>query len=368
MEFVWIEPGTFQMGAPASEGGLGNERPVHEVEISEGFYLGMYEVTQGQWQAVMGDNPSHYEGVDRPVETVSWNDAQDFIVRLNEAEGDSLYRLPTEAEWEYACRAGSPDPWSHGPDEDQLGRYAWYSGNNDPSGTKPVGGKRPNAWGLHDMHGNVWEWARDWFDPAYYGDSPRVDPPGPAAGTDRVVRGGKFSNHSAGVRSAYRGANAPGARISTIGFRLLRLLEAPEAPAQARILEGHGDGVTSVSFSPDGQTLASGGWDVWLWDVASGTQTDVLEGHEGWVNSVSFSPDGQTLASGEGHLPRRYELDGRVRLWDVASGTQTAVLEGDDTDLFHPLSFSPDGRTLASGGWGGVGLWDVVSGTPTALL
>ena len=230
MEFAWIEPGTFPMGAPASEGGHGNERPVHEVEISQGFYLGAHEVTQGQWEAVMGSNPSHYEGDDRPVERVSYDDAHEFIGRLNDAEGDSLYRLPTEAEWEYACRAGSPDPWSHGADEDELGRYAWYSGNNDPSGTKPVGGKWPNRWGLHDMHGNVWEWAQDWFDPDYYGDSPRVDPAGPAAGDGRVVRGGKFSNNAAGVRSAYRGVSAPGDRINTIGFRLLRLEEPAPAP------------------------------------------------------------------------------------------------------------------------------------------
>ena len=369
MEFVWIEPGTFEMGAPASEGGFGNERPVHEVEISEGFYLGTYEVTQGQWQAVMGDNPSHYEGIDRPVEMVSYDDAHAFIGRLNEAAGDSLYRLPTEAEWEYACRAGSRDPWSHGADEDQLGRYAWYSGNNDPSGTKPVGGKRPNGWGLHDMHGNVWEWAQDWFDPGYYGDSPRVDPPGPAAGTDRVVRGGKFSNNAAGVRSAYRGANAPGARINTIGLRLLRLevpAQAPPAEVQPRetaVLKGHERWVRSVSFSPDGHTLASGGWGdgIRLWDVASGTQTAILQGGRDtdFVFSVSFSPDGHTLASG-GH--------DATMLWDVASGTQTARLEEPEGRAFS-VSFSPDGRTLASGRDDGtVRLWDMGSGTQTAVL
>ena len=173
IEFVWIEPGTFLMGAAD----LGFTE--HEVTISRGFYLGKYEITQGQWESVMGSNPSYFGGSNRPVEQVSWNDVQEFIGRLNEAAGEEVYRLPTEAEWEYACRAGTTTRWSFGDDEGQLGEYAWYTGNNSPYGTKEVGTKRPNPWGLYDMHGNVWEWCQDWYG-SYTSDS-QIDPAGPAA-------------------------------------------------------------------------------------------------------------------------------------------------------------------------------------------
>ena len=225
MEFVWIEPGVFQMGSPDSESGRGSdEGPVHEVQISKGFWLGKYEVTQGQWEAVMGRNPSEYTGDDRrPVEQISWNDVQDFIARLNAAEA-AVYRLPTEAEWEYACRAGSTTRWSFGDNESLLGDYAWYSGNNSPSGTKAVGGKLPNAWGLYDMHGNVWEWVRDRYDSGYYNSSPRVDPLGPDTGSDRVRRGGYFGdNRPVNLRSAYRYYDSPGDRYRGIGVRLVRV-------------------------------------------------------------------------------------------------------------------------------------------------
>ena len=179
MAFVWIEPGVFQMG---SDDGDSDERPVHEVEISRGFWLGTYEVTQGQWESVMGRNPSYFEGDARlPVETVSWNDVQEFIEKLNAASGSSVYRLPSEAEWEYACRAGTSTRWSLGDDDgddaSQLDKYAWYD-CNDGCDTKVVGRKGPNGWGLYDMHGNVWEWVQDWYSSGYYNSSPRVDPPG----------------------------------------------------------------------------------------------------------------------------------------------------------------------------------------------
>ena len=221
MDFVWIAPGVFQMG---SDDGDSDERPVHEVEISRGFWLGRFEVTQGEWESVMGDNPSRHTGdARRPVERVSWYDVHEFIGRLNAAAGDSLYRLPSEAEWEYACRAGSTTRWSFGDDAGRLGDYAWYRGNNSPSGTKVVGGKLPNDWGLHDMHGNVWEWVQDWYDSGYYNSPPRVDPPGPDTGSYRVLRGGYFYNFARNVRSANRDNGSPYDRVSIIGVRLVRI-------------------------------------------------------------------------------------------------------------------------------------------------
>ena len=232
MDFVWLAPGVFQMGSPdTEEGRLGNEGPVHEVEISQGFYMGRYEVTQGQWEAVMGETP--WSGLDyvredssHPAVWISWHDVHEFIGRLNDAAGDSLYRLPTEAEWEYACRAGTSTRWSFGDDESQLTDYAWYGDNAWDVGEAyghGVGLKRPNPWGLYDMHGNVYEWVQDWYDGAYYNSSPRVDPPGPRAGSYRVVRGGDFDDGARFVRSAGRNGGSPGDRGDVIGVRLLRI-------------------------------------------------------------------------------------------------------------------------------------------------
>ena len=161
MEFVLIPAGKFMMG---SDSGESNGKPVHEVRISKAFYLGKHEVTQGQWQKVMGNNPSIFKGdAILPVENVSWEDVQEFIHKLNAKEGDTKYRLPTEAEWEYAARARTATIYSFGNDERQLGEYAWYFPNSGNK-THPVGQKKPNAWGLHDMHGNVWEWVQDCYD------------------------------------------------------------------------------------------------------------------------------------------------------------------------------------------------------------
>ena len=222
MEFVWIEPGTFRMGSPDSEEGRGSdEGPVHEVEISQGFWLGKYEITQGQWEAVMGSNPSSYKGGDNwPVEQVSFHDVQEFIVRLNDATDSDVYRLPSEAEWEYACRAGTSTRWSFGDSEIRLGQHAWYA-NNNPGHPSEVGKKLPNPWGLYDMHGNVWEWVQDGYDGNYYANSPRVDPLG--SGSKRVVRGGSFSLSAPYVRSASRSYASPGARHPHFGVRLLRI-------------------------------------------------------------------------------------------------------------------------------------------------
>ena len=229
MEIVWIPPGTFTMGSPSSEPGRGSdEGPQHEVTISQGFYLGKYEITQGQWESVMGTRPwsgKSYvrENANHPAVYISWNDVQEFIRRLNNAEGSEVYRLPTEAEWEYACRAGTTTRWSFGDDESELGRYAWYWDNAWTVGERyahAVGTKLANPWGLYDMHGNVYEWCRDWY--GSYSSSSQVDPTGPSTGSARVVRGGSFYYLARDVRSADRAYASPGLRHAYIGARLLR--------------------------------------------------------------------------------------------------------------------------------------------------
>jgi formylglycine-generating enzyme required for sulfatase activity len=221
MEFVLIPAGSFSMGADKNfdPAGDDDETPQHRVTISKPFYLGKYEVTQGQWTAVMGSNPSEFKGRSNPVEQVSWDDVQVFIQRLNRQEGHNRYRLPTEAEWEYAARAGTSSAYSFGDGADSLGRYAWY-GNNSGVETHPVGQKQPNAWGLYDMHGNVWEWVQDWYGERYYSNASGTDPKGPSSGSIRVLRGGSWFDDAEYCRSAFRGSFTPDDRGNDIGFRL----------------------------------------------------------------------------------------------------------------------------------------------------
>lgn len=214
MEFVLIPAGTFMMG---STEGADDEQPVHQVVISQPFYLGKYEVTQKQWEAVMGNNPSGFEGDDKPVEFVSWWDIQKFIRKLNEREGGPIYRLPTEAEWEYAARAGTTTAYSFGDDSSRLDEYAWYNKNSGDE-THPIGQRRPNPWGLYDMHGNVYEWVQDWY--GKYPKGPVTNPQGPSSGSNRLVRGGSWYNSSGASRSANRFGSSLGGR--EVGFRLLR--------------------------------------------------------------------------------------------------------------------------------------------------
>ena len=229
MEMVWIEAGTFTMGSPSSEWGRNaDESPRCEVTLTRGFYLGKYEVTQRQWEAVTGERP--WEGreevldePDYPAVYISWQDLQLFTARLNAAVGEDIYRLPTEAEWEYACRAGTQAAWSFGDDRGDLDLHVWYSENAqllDRSHGHILGAKAISPWGLYDMHGNVWEWVQDWL-----GDYPggvQSDPLGPASGTARVFRGGSFKDPSEFSRSAQRCWNAPDLSFSNIGVRLLR--------------------------------------------------------------------------------------------------------------------------------------------------
>jgi formylglycine-generating enzyme required for sulfatase activity len=221
VELEQIPAGTFKMGSPEIEADRWDDETLHEVTISKPFYLGKYPVTQSQWQAVMGSNPSYFKVPQRPVEQVSWEDAVEFCKRLSEKPGEResgwSYRLPTEAEWEYACRAGSQTAYSFGDDARLLKDFAWFSDNSN-SQTHPVGRKKPNAWGLYDMHGNVWEWCGDW-----YGDYPRgsvTDPTGPNEGPYRVGRGGSGDYGAAGCRSAFRDGPVPSVRGHDYGFRV----------------------------------------------------------------------------------------------------------------------------------------------------
>lgn len=228
IEFVWIPAGTFTMGSPASEEGhQSDEGPQHEVEISRGFWMGRCEVTQGQYTAVMGTNPAGFKqiGLQGPVENVSWNDAQAFVQKLNEVGGTGqIYRLPTEAEWEYACRAGTTGR-TYGP----LNQISWNLDNalimvgndNFEFRPHPVGQKQPNAWGLYDMIGNVWEWCQDCYSANPYPSSLVTDPTGINFSPTRVYRGGACSGNIRGLRAAYRGNFPPDTRYATIGFRIV---------------------------------------------------------------------------------------------------------------------------------------------------
>ena len=186
------------------------------MRITKTFELGKYEVTQAQWEAVMESNPSEFKGGDRPVERVSWNDAQEYLSKLTARNDGYRYRLPTEAEWEYAARAGTA-----GDTTRNLDSLAWYHGNSGGQ-THPVGQQQPNAWGLYDMLGNVWEWCQDWYDANYYGNSPTEDPRGPSSGSNRVLRGGSWSGGAGVVRVAYRDGGSPDSRTDGIGFRCVR--------------------------------------------------------------------------------------------------------------------------------------------------
>ena len=243
MEFRLIPAGKFKMGSPESEGERSGDEYQHEVEIRDAFYMGTYEATQSQWKRVMGENPSKFSssGVytnsvkgmrtsNFPVDNVSWEDAQKFTKRLNSEflVPGYRYRLPTEAEWEYACRGGSETVFNFG--DVLTGKSANCNGNS-PYGsakegpylrrTTKVGSYLPNVFSLHDMHGNVWEWCSDWYDEHYYLTTPPRDPSGPSTGTFRVLRGGSWNDGAANCRSASRDYNGPSNPHSDRGFRVL---------------------------------------------------------------------------------------------------------------------------------------------------
>jgi formylglycine-generating enzyme required for sulfatase activity len=216
-----IPAGEFLMGEPWFE----DSRPAHRVRISRPFYIGIFAVTQKEWSKVMRTNPSKFKGSDLPVENVSWEDCRGFITRLNEAAQQGGFHLPTEAEWEHACRAGSRTIFSFGDDERDLADHGWFSSNSKGQ-THPVGRKKPNAWGLFDVHGNVCGWCADWFDKEYYrhfcGDETVADPAGPETGFERVVRGGSWDSDASGCYSGVRSFALPDTRRPSIGLRIAR--------------------------------------------------------------------------------------------------------------------------------------------------
>jgi formylglycine-generating enzyme required for sulfatase activity len=218
MTLCWCRPGKFVMGSPTHEvGRIDNEGPC-DVTLSKGFWIGKTSVTQVQWKSMMGSNPSNFIGAKLPVENTSWYDAQNYLNKLNDLisnEGGWKMVLPTDAQWEYACRAGERGPYSGGA----VDEVAWYNSNSFGS-TNPVGEKKPNAWGIHDMHGNVWEWCQDWYDHVneeLYGG---LDPQGPETGVARVHRGGSWGNLDIHSRSSSRSAAFPQTASNRVGFRV----------------------------------------------------------------------------------------------------------------------------------------------------
>jgi formylglycine-generating enzyme required for sulfatase activity len=224
MEMLLVPPGTFQMGCIMGSNQYGCyswEQPVHQVTLTNAFYLGRYEVTQAQWVARMGSNPSYFQGQSdspsRPAEQVSWTTIQGYL-------GATGFRLPTEAEWEYACRAGTQTPFYNGSTDDStVGSLAWYGsccGGNSGGETHPIGGKAANAFGFHDMLGNVWEWVNDWY--GGYTSAAQTNPTGPVSATGRVGRGGSWIYDAGSVRSSSRGDGTPGGTYYDVGFRVAR--------------------------------------------------------------------------------------------------------------------------------------------------
>jgi formylglycine-generating enzyme required for sulfatase activity len=241
MKLVLTPKGTFMMGSPESEEARFEDETQHEVTISKDYYLGVHEVTQAQYEKVMGTKPSYFQGdeikgssTNNPVESVSWLDAVEFCKKLSdlpeEKAAGRVYRLPTEAEWEYACRAGSKSAYSFGESSKSLGDYAWFDGNSNNQ-MHPVGEKKANAWGLYDMHGNVWEWCSDWY--GEYPNGAVSDPVGPREGSNCVIRGGSWCSTAANCWSANRSRGTPVNRVNNLGFRLALspsgIRQSPEA-------------------------------------------------------------------------------------------------------------------------------------------
>lgn len=234
MRLMLLPAGSFWMGSVENLGEE-DESPRHRVTFSQPFYIGVCTVTQAQWIAVMGDNPSHFRGAQLPVDSVSWEDCQRFFTRLAARTGRQ-FALPTEAQWEYACRAGTETKWNFGESENAAPDHAWLRDNSSNT-THPVGQKPPNAWGLYDMHGNIAQWCADWYDKHTYDAGAVTDPTGPKTATGgRVLRGGAWGDAPEGIRAAARNCLGPDGKHAGIGFRCVMLLDAPEKAAGAAVL------------------------------------------------------------------------------------------------------------------------------------
>jgi formylglycine-generating enzyme required for sulfatase activity len=222
LEMLWCKPGAFQMGSPEDEEGREDNETLHEVTLTSGYWLGKHPVTQAQWESVMGDNPSRRKGANRPAECVSWDDVTSFCEKLTELEREAgrlpagmAYQLPTEAQWEYACRAGTTTAYAFG--DELTAKDANFDDNVNE--TTDVGQYPANAWGFHDMHGNVSDWCADWFEEDYPTGNV-ANPTGPAGGSDRVLRGGSWPMSANFARSALRAGFGPASSYGTLGFRL----------------------------------------------------------------------------------------------------------------------------------------------------
>ena len=350
LEMVLIPAGEFLMGTP---GEFGGEMPQHRVRITRPFYLGKYLVTQEQWEAVMGSNPSEFKGPKNPVEHVSWDDCQTFLAKLTADTGgqQGKFVLPTEAQWEYACRAGSTTKYCFGDDARQLGAYGWYVANSERK-THPVGQKKPNAWGLYDMHGNVGEWCADWDDNGRYDAvSPTDDPTGPNGTTGwlRVRRGGSWLYSANRCRSASRTNAAPGFGITDLGLRV-SLVPADNGPAApSPIIESPrrpgasgGREVRPVTPPADDNPLPKGPLSG-TWQASGGARFRIED--DGTALKIKLSDNSGNLRELRGTLDRageqnRTECEGTLEVTFQASPRRftvrtKAVLDGSDTLRVH---------------------------------
>jgi len=404
----WCPPGSFQMGSPSSEKDRDNDETQHRVTLTKGFYMGETEVTQGLWQEVMGANPSYNEvGDNYPVEKVSWNNCQDFLSKLNaKAPAGWRFALPTEAQWEYACRAGTTGAYGGSGNLDEMG---WYDGNSGNK-THPVAQKRANAWGLYDMHGNVWEWCADWF--GNYQRGAVTDPTGGALG-GRVLRGGSYWDLPRGCRSAYRLRHIPGGRDRLFGFRLLATVEPQRggglqsavganggletaAPLAGRVTDNGHEGVQLWEGGPYWATTNIGAdkpendglyfwWgdtvgyrregDAWVASDGSNRNFSFSEANtptygkseselkrSGWLTSTGVLAPAHDAAhvhwGGAWRMPTRWELDAlRINCdwtWTTQNGSEGYLVRGrgaySSASIFLPAAGYGDGTSLGSAG------------------